>query len=108
MVMLQTKVRQDALTRARWRADWPGRDKDADFTSLHSSAILLSDMLCSAADNLPRLHFFSSLPLVHDGPVCLRLSRLTSLWMHFAAVASSAKGVEVPATPTQSEPVYML
>jgi hypothetical protein len=39
MVMLQTKVRHDALTRARWRADWPGCDKDADFSTLHPSSI---------------------------------------------------------------------
>jgi hypothetical protein len=107
MVMLQTKVRHDALTRARWRADWPGCDKDADFSTLHPSMISLSDALYFAAINAPRLHFFPSLQLVNDEPVCLRLSTLTGLWVHLAAVASSVK-VGGNVSDTNTEPVCML
>jgi hypothetical protein len=66
--MLQTKVRQDALTRARWRADWPGCDKDAGFSRLQQTSLfIISDLVercvmfcCEQSTSSALLLFFST------------------------------------------------
>jgi hypothetical protein len=106
MVMLQTKVRQDALTRARWRADWPGCDKDAgDFSSLRSSVVERCVMFCCEQPTSSVLLLFS--------PTCRRWAcmretvQIGELVDALCSCCKFRKGGG-SASDTHTEPVYML